>query len=90
MPVLQNNLLSAPNDNTAAIKTGTGVTLISDHNLVTQGVSTVFTSSTPAVATDFALKSGSTAIGYGTAVPVWDDYIKATRATTWDAGAYKY
>jgi hypothetical protein len=65
-------------------------TLTSDHNLTGTSPSTIFTNGTPTVPADFALKSGSPAINYGVAVPNFEDFIRATRSTTWDVGAYAY
>jgi hypothetical protein len=65
-------------------------TLTSDHNLASTSPSAVFVNGTPTVPADFALKSGSAAITYGLAVPNFEDFIRATRSTTWDAGAYAY
>jgi hypothetical protein len=53
-------------------------------------VSSILANATPTVPADFALKSGSPAINYGVAVPNFEDFIRATRSTTWDAGAYAY
>jgi len=88
--IARNNLVVAPNDSSATATWATGVTLVTDHNLVSTSPIAVWVSGTPALPSDFALKSGSTAIGAGTAVPVWDDFVRATRATTWDIGAYAH
>jgi hypothetical protein len=88
---VRNNLVIAPNDSGATDTWNTGVMLIKDHNLVSTTVSSILVSGTPSVPADFALKSGSAAIGYGTALPVFEDFIRAVRGpTTWDVGAYAH
>jgi PKD repeat protein len=89
---IRNNVLVAPNDTNSFITYGNGLAVISDHNLVAynQPASNVFVSATPTLPAHFALKAGSPAIGAGTPVPVWDDYIKATRVSPWSVGAYKF
>jgi hypothetical protein len=88
---VRDNLVVAPNDSGVTAIWATGITLNADHNLVSTSPSAVFVSGTPTVAADFALKSGSAAIGYGTALPVFEDFIRAVRGpTTWDVGAYAH
>jgi hypothetical protein len=87
---MKNNLLVTPNSSGATLVQGAVGALIQSNNLLSRTSSAVFVNSSPTVAADFALKSGSPAIGAGTQVPVWDDFIRAGRATTWDAGAYQH
>jgi hypothetical protein len=87
---VKNNLLSAPNASGPTMISGTGATLVQSNNVTNNVPSTLFVSSTPSAVADFALKSGSPAIGAGTPVPVWDDFRRVSRAATWDVGAYQY
>jgi hypothetical protein len=86
---VKNNLISGGTSGGTAVTHGTGTTLVSSNNLVNNTAAALFVNSTPTLPSHFALKAGSPAINYGASIPVWEDYIKATR-TTWDAGAYKY
>jgi hypothetical protein len=87
---VRNNLLSAPNNSAATMTWMTGTTLIADHNLINNTPSALWVSGTPAVPADFRLKSGSPAIGAGAAIPVWDDFVRAARSSSWDVGAYAH
>ena len=87
---VRNNLLSAPNDPGATITWMTGATLVSDHNLINNTPSALWVSGTPTVPADFVLNATSPAIGAGVAIPVWDDFIRTSRAATWDVGAYQH
>jgi hypothetical protein len=68
----------------------TGATLVSDHNLINNTPSALWVSGTPTVPADFVLNATSPAIGAGVAIPVWDDFIRTSRAATWDVGAYQH
>jgi hypothetical protein len=83
----KNNLYVAPIPAWPAWRnTGQQPTLA--NNITGTVATNYFTTNTPNSIADFKLKAGSVAIGAGTPIPVWDDFSKATRATTWDVGAY--
>jgi hypothetical protein len=87
---VRNNLASAPQSGDAAILSGGGANLIAGNNLLTN--SPGFTVVGPSAPTDFRLLAGSAAIGYGSVVPVFDDYDRTRRpqGAAWDAGAYEW
>jgi hypothetical protein len=86
---MKNNLLVTPN-NTARMSTGTAASITQSNNFLSRTPSAVFVNGSPTVSADYALKSGSPAIGAGTPIPVWDDFVRATRSADWDVGAYKF
>jgi len=83
--LVRNNLLYCPNATTTTMTSGVSIT--ASNNLEDTDPSFVS-------GTDWSLQSGSAAIGYGTAVPVGDDfdsYAGNTRdSTTPDAGAFEF
>jgi hypothetical protein len=69
---------------------GTGT--LQAANLLNNTSSAIFVSGTPALPSDYALKSGANpAVDTGTAVPVFDDFLLNTRpdGSAWDIGAYE-